>query len=89
MSGHLTNVFEFSLIGSIYSWDASEEAKYLIISLLKAANRINGLFKGKVIVTIFLRSDIYDGLYFEDQDKLRQNEEILRWDNEDLKASSK
>ena len=68
------------------SWDASEEAKYLIISLLKAANRINGLFKGKVIVTIFLRSDIYDGLYFEDQDKLRQNEEILRWDNEDLKA---
>jgi hypothetical protein len=68
------------------SWDASEEAKYMIISLLKAANRINGLFKGKVIVTIFLRSDIYDGLYFEDQDKLRQNEEILRWDNEDLKA---
>lgn len=68
------------------SWDASEEAKYIIISLLKAANQINGLFKGKVIITTFLRSDIYDGLYFEDQDKLRQNEEILRWDNEDLKA---
>lgn len=68
------------------SWDASEEAKYVIISLLKAANQLNGAFKDKVIVTTFLRSDIYDGLYFEDQDKLRQNEEILRWDNEDLKA---
>jgi hypothetical protein len=67
-------------------WDASDDAKYMIISLLKAANQINGLFKGKVIVTVFLRSDIYDGLYFEDQDKLRQNEEVLRWDNDDLKA---
>ena len=58
----------------------------MIISLLKAANQINGIFRGKAIVTVFLRSDIYDGLYFEDQDKLRQYEEILRWDNEDLKA---
>ena len=33
-----------------------------------------------------MRSDIYEGLYFEDQDKLRQNEEVLRWDNDDLKA---
>jgi hypothetical protein len=68
------------------SWDASEDAKYMIISLLRAANQINGYFKGRVIVTVFLRSDIYEGLYFEDQDKLRQNEEVLRWDNEDLKA---
>jgi hypothetical protein len=68
------------------SWDASEEAKYMIISLLKAANQINGSFRGKVIVTVFLRSDIYEGLYFEDQDKLRQNEEVLRWDNDNLKA---
>lgn len=68
------------------SWDASQQAQNLIIGLLKAANQINVYFKNKLAVTVFLRSDIYDNLFFADQDKLRQNEESLRWDNESLKA---
>ncbi len=68
------------------SWDASNDAIYTIIGLLKAANLINTTFKDKVIVTVFLRSDIYDNLYFDDQDKLRQYEDLLLWNNDDLKA---
>jgi hypothetical protein len=68
------------------SWDGSEDAKHIIIGLLKAANEINSTFKGNIIVTIFIRSDIYDNLYFDDQDKLRQYEEVLSWDSDELKS---
>ena len=68
------------------SWDASKESENLIIGLLKAANELNATFPGKITVTVFLRSDIYDNLFFDDQDKLRQNEETLYWNSEDLKA---
>lgn len=68
------------------SWDASKESQYVIIGLLKAANELNTLFARKLIVTVFLRSDIYDNLFFDDQDKLRQYEEIITWDSEELKA---
>jgi hypothetical protein len=68
------------------SWDASEQSKDLIIGLLKAANEINSKFNSKIIVTIFLRSDIYDNLFFDDQDKLRQLEETLYWSSNELKA---
>lgn len=68
------------------SWDASQESIYTIIGLLKAANLINTAMSGKVIVSIFLRSDIYDNLFFDDQDKLRQYEELILWSQEDLKA---
>ena len=68
------------------SWDASDESQNLIIGLLKAANEINTTFNEKIIVTVFLRSDIYDNLFFDDQDKLRQYEETLFWNNDDLKA---
>ena len=68
------------------SWDASKQSENLIIGLLKAANELNAVFLGKMIITVFLRSDIYDNLFFDDQDKLRQNEETLYWNNEDLKS---
>src|SRR5574341_30015 len=68
------------------SWDASKESEHIIIGLLKAANEINAVFSDKVIITIFLRSDIYDNLFFDDQDKLRQNEEVLYWNIEELKT---
>lgn len=67
------------------SWDSSEQSKFLIIGLLKAANSINTAFAGRAIVTTFLRSDIYDNLFFDDQDKLRQYEELLIWDSDGLK----
>jgi len=68
------------------SWDASDESKNLIIGLLKAANDINSQFIGKITITIFLRSDIYDNLFFDDQDKLRQFEETIYWNSDELKA---
>jgi len=68
------------------SWDASEESKNLISGLFKAANEINAAFSGKVLITIFLRSDIYDSLIFDDKDKLRQYEQNIFWDNDNLKA---
>lgn len=67
------------------SWDASEESVNLIIGLLKAANQLNTEFSNKAVITIFLRSDIYDNLFFDDQDKLRQYEETLSWSNDELK----
>jgi hypothetical protein len=67
------------------NWDASENSKNLIIGLLKAANDLNRLFNHKILITIFLRADIYDCLFFDDQDKLRQYEEILIWDDDALK----
>jgi hypothetical protein len=68
------------------SWDASKESQNLIIGLFKAANELNAAFTGNLIVTVFLRSDIYDNLFFDDQDKLRQYEETLYWSRDDLKA---
>lgn len=68
------------------SWDASTDSQYVIIGLLKAANELNALFDTRLTITIFLRSDIYDNLFFDDQDKLRQYEETLNWTSEDLKA---
>ncbi len=56
-----------------------------LVGLLKAANQINAAFERKVVVTVFLRSDIYDNLFFDDQDKLRQYEEVLTWDSSRLK----
>jgi len=68
------------------SWDGSERSRFLIVGLLKAAHDINARMNGRITTTVFLRSDIYDNLFFDDQDKLRQHEEPLRWSDEELKA---
>lgn len=78
------------------SWDGSDDAKSLLIGLLKAAkdfndlmaprrNRIPGSPKCGLRVLVFLRSDIYDVLAFEDKDKHRQLEEHITWTPELLK----
>jgi len=71
------------------SWDGSEGAQSLLIGLLKAAKEINdkySLKNGKgITVLIFLRSDIYESLRFDDKDKHRQIEEELAWNPELLK----
>lgn len=67
------------------SWDASERSKNNIIGLLRASNEINNRFGGRIVVSVFLRSDIYDNLVFHDQDKLRQNEQHIFWGSEELK----
>lgn len=71
------------------SWDGSDDAKSLLIGLLKATKDINDNYsdtraKGLHIVT-FLRSDIYQGLEFDDKDKHRAIEEEIIWTPELLK----
>jgi hypothetical protein len=66
------------------SWDGSSEAKSLLIGLLKAAKEINDRFSEKTSVKgisclVFLRSDIYDSLQFDDKDKHRPLEETITW----------
>lgn len=67
------------------SWDGTEQSKNIIIGLLKAAFDLNSQLDQKVIITSFLRSDIYDTLFFHDQDKLRQYEETIFWNSFELK----
>ncbi len=67
-------------------WDVSFEWKEaIIIGVLKAAYELNGSLRDMLVTTVFLRSDIYDALSFNDKDKMRQYEEHLSWGNEELK----
>lgn len=71
------------------SWDGSERAKDLLIGLLKAAKAINDRYSEDQIdtglsVLVFLRSDIYEGLAFDDKDKHRALEEHIVWTPEAL-----
>ncbi len=66
------------------SWDGSEESKSLLIGLLKASKDLNDRLGGRggqpgLRVDVFLRSDIYDELHFDDKDKHRQLEESVIW----------
>ena len=71
------------------SWDGSDVAKSLLIGLLKATKEINDKYSestGKGIhVVVFLRSDIYQGLQFDDKDKHRAIEEEITWTPELLR----
>lgn len=72
------------------SWDGSEESRNLLIGLLKAAKEINDSFREPerdplIRVLVFLRSDIYDVLRFDDKDKHRSTEESIIWTPDLLK----
>jgi energy-coupling factor transporter ATP-binding protein EcfA2 len=72
------------------SWDGSPEAQSLLVGLLKAAKDLNDSFgltdDGTGLrVLVFLRSDIYDALRFDDKDKHRATEEQIIWTSELLK----
>lgn len=73
------------------SWDGSEASQTLLVGLLKAAKDINDGFAGPSLVEsplrvlVFLRSDIYDGLQFDDKDKHRITEEHISWTSEGLR----
>lgn len=72
------------------SWDGSDEARSLLVGLLKASKELNDLL-GVVKhdyglrVDVFLRSDIYDSLRFDDKDKHRASEQNITWTPELLK----
>lgn len=70
------------------SWDGSEPSQQLLIGLLKASKDLNDRFgsgEGGLRVLAFLRSDIYDGLHFDDKDKHRPLEEHILWDTDGLR----
>lgn len=70
-------------------WDNSQETKQLFIGLILAARDIvrKAEKHGKrVHVVVFLRSDLYEPLRFEDKNKISQNVINLRWDKARLKA---
>lgn len=66
------------------SWDGTEDAKSLLVGLLKAAKDLNDEFRISgseqiLRALVFLRSDIYDILTFGDKDKHRPLEVHIRW----------
>lgn len=72
------------------SWDGTDEARSLLVGLLKAGKELNDRFGSSqegigLRVDIFLRSDIYDDLNFDDKDKHRSTEEHILWSPELLR----
>ncbi|NUJ79603.1 hypothetical protein HUN39_06115 [Methylocystis sp. FS] len=72
------------------SWEGSDQSKQLLIGLLKASKELNDRFRGDspangLAVLVFLRTDIYEGLRFDDKDKHRATEENIVWTPELLK----
>jgi hypothetical protein len=66
------------------SWDGSDEARSLLVGLLKASKEINDRHgwsakRRGLRVLVFLRSDIYDTLQFDDKDKHRPLEQHITW----------
>jgi len=65
-------------------WDGTPNSKNFLVGLLKASKEINDRFKGGdpdkgIFSLVFLRSDIYEGLQFDDKDKHRSTEEAISW----------
>jgi len=74
------------------SWDGSGESKNLIVGLLKASKDLNdaarraGGIAPPLRVIVFLRSDIYETLQFDDKDKHRVSEQFILWRVAELEA---
>lgn len=68
-------------------WDGSMESKHLLAGAIKAARAI-GIDAGKphhaAPVIVFLRSDIFDQLQFNDKNKIQSDIEYLNWEERDL-----
>jgi hypothetical protein len=68
-------------------WDGKEETKRLLIGLILAARDIvreAELSKKQIHIVVFLRSDIYEGLRFEDKNKLSPDVVNITWDDDRL-----
>lgn len=68
-------------------WDGSEQARSLLAGALKAARSINiacGRPHHAAPVIVFLRSDIFDALQFNDKNKIQAAIEYLDWTEESL-----
>lgn len=70
------------------AWDGSEESKSLLVGLLKATKDLNDRFRGSGMqsrVLVFLRTDIYDAVRFDDKDKHRPFEQRIDWSRDELR----
>jgi hypothetical protein len=68
-------------------WDGSDDAKTMLAGAFKAAREINlklDIKGGPRSVVIFLRSDIFNQIQFNDKNKISQDIEQLEWNNEAL-----
>ncbi|MCC3424138.1 MAG: hypothetical protein JGK12_09435 [Microcoleus sp. PH2017_01_SCD_O_A] len=65
-------------------WNPTEESQLMIIGLINAIHDLNSSLQ-RTNILLFLRSDIYDILRFNDGDKLRNLEERINWSDSDLK----
>jgi hypothetical protein len=70
-------------------WDNTEETKQLMVGLILAARdivRAAESQKKKIHIILFLRSDIFETLRFEDKNKISPDVVELRWDEDRLKT---
>ncbi|HCU1962240.1 P-loop ATPase, Sll1717 family [Pseudomonas aeruginosa] len=68
-------------------WDATKDSKDVLAGVLKAARQLNIKLqrnKKPSPIIVFLRSDIYNELRFNDKNKLGSSQEYLDWTEEDL-----
>ena len=65
-------------------WIPTKESEMLVIGLIKSVHELNSEIQQSHFF-LFLRSDIYDSLKFENADKLRSLEERIEWKDSDLK----
>ncbi len=71
-------------------WDGSDDSRAMMIGLLRAAKRLGDKYgfqragERHLRVMVFLRSDIYDSLHFDEKDKHRRLELKLHWDETTL-----
>lgn len=65
-------------------WNQTEESEMMIVGLIKAVHDLNSNLQQTQFI-LFLRSDIYNTLKFNDSDKLHSLEEYIEWKEIDLK----
>ncbi|MFC7925160.1 P-loop ATPase, Sll1717 family [Microbacterium laevaniformans] len=68
------------------AWDGSDESKTTLIGLLRAAKELNDTVRGNysdsgLRILVFLRSEIYESLTFEDKDKHHTYEQTVAWND--------
>lgn len=64
-------------------WSNDRESDAMVVGLLLAAKELHKRFEF-VVCTVFLWTDIYEQLQFQDRDKLRGDEFHIDWDEEHL-----
>lgn len=65
------------------AWSSKSNSKDIITGLIIAATELNNQL-AKIVILLFLRTDIYDSLQYAQSDKLRLLEERITWNEKNL-----